>query len=71
MSADLPHTLYNTKGKEKGPTQDDVDEATKAYLEAKERRAKEKADNYTIEEVFSGAADMIENEKSDRICQKQ
>lgn len=61
MQADLPHTLYNTKkkGKEGTVVTDKVLRLTQeANARRKARKAAKSADReYTLDEVFSGAAD--------------
>ncbi len=64
MQADLPHTLYNTKkGKEGTVVTDKVlrltQEANARREARKKKAAAESADReYTLDEVFSGAADV-------------
>lgn len=56
MSADLPHTLYRKKG---AARQEDIDESTRLMIEAAERRKKlREAEQYSINEVFEGKADL-------------
>lgn len=60
MQADLPHTLYNFKDNK---PDDECERLNREALEkARARRASKKAEatgqrTYTLEEVFSGAAD--------------
>ena len=60
MQADLPHTLYNFKDKK---ADDECERLNReALAKAKARYEKQKAEAhgqraYTLEEVFSGAAD--------------
>jgi len=56
MMADLPHTLYSRRdGK---PRQSDIDEATRLMREAYEK--KRRGEEYTVEEIFAGKAEMDE-----------
>lgn len=62
MQADLPHTLYNVKGREKPVKIDDEcirlnEEAVARARERHRRRMAGKDRPYTLDEVFSGAAD--------------
>ena len=53
MMSDLPHTLYRKpKGEKgpKGPTQEDIDEATRLFEEAQKRKS-----GHTVEDIFNGA----------------
>lgn len=59
MSADLPHTLY--KKKNKASDIDDAEQKTREAMERK-KREREKAGQYTVEEVFAGEADAGEQE---------
>jgi hypothetical protein len=56
MQADLPHTLYDYKGK---PDSECERLNREAMEKARARRAKKAAKDreYTLDEVFSGAAD--------------
>lgn len=58
MMSDLPHTLYNSKkkGKTEGPSTEDIDEATKLFMEAQARKANG-GGSHTVEELFNGDAD--------------
>ena len=57
MQSDLPHTLFRMKKKDASSTED-VDEATRAMLEALERKKKRLEEgHYTIDDVFDGVAD--------------
>ncbi len=62
MQADLPHTLYNTKKKGEEGTEV-TDKVLRLTQEANARRRARKAAaksadrEYTLDEVFSGAAD--------------
>lgn len=57
MQSDLPHTLYKKKGT--SPKVDENDDAFRLQEEANKRAAARHKKNgeYTIEEVFAGAAD--------------
>ena len=56
MQSDLPHTLF--KKKNKVVVDDDaVRLQEEANRKAAERRAKNKQQSYTIEQIFAGAAD--------------
>ena len=67
MAADSPHTLY--KGiRDKGKvTQSDVDEAVRLTKEAAERKRRQRAgpEGYTIDEIFSGKADIEQEENEE------
>lgn len=58
MQADLPHTLYNTKNKERTTVSEECEELNRQALErARKRHAKPQADKslFTLEEIFNGA----------------
>ena len=56
--SDLPHTLYNHKKANKKVTQEDVDDAEAKMRKAYEKRkAQERRQSFTIDEIFAGAAD--------------
>lgn len=53
MMADLPHTLYKTKGGK--PKESDVEDAERKMREAYERKRKMREnEGFTIEEIFEG-----------------
>lgn len=60
MMADLPHTLYVHKKKVK---KEDIDESTRLMLEAAERKKRREAEGFSIQDVFSGKADMDAQEE--------
>lgn len=65
MAADSPHTLYHHNRDKGKVTQADVDEAVRLTKEAAERKRRQRAEQegYSIEEIFSGKADIEQEEK--------
>ena len=64
MQSDLPHTLYNHKGKDGNPSVNkaDYDDAVRANEESlkrsiERRRKRQQEQGYTTEEIFKGEAD--------------
>lgn len=64
MQSDLPHTLYQKKGR---VSKEDLDEVTRLQEEANrraaERRKAREAEEYTVDELFNGRLEMEEEQE--------